>query len=1066
MSEQHMFLYSVLDATNKALRCSQKTEELYQRVCDAMVVDNIFFASTICVLEAPSKQIKIAATTSSVGHMHRDFEKVLEKSIAERDGFVNTALRTFTPCVINDILANERTRHWHATAQNFDILSAAALPLVYEKEAIGVLLVFSSLKDVFDPDTIKLLEYVVQNICFGIEQLQRDVARQNAERALSESVTLQRAMAHMLRESEEKRRTILENIEDAYYEVDLAGTPVFNNPAFYKTLGYDHGDAGDGNYRSYQTPTMSETLYKVFNEVYRTGISKPSYEWDFLHKDGSTVRVEGSIQLIRDSNDKPIGFRGITRDITKRRREERLLALEHKIALGLAEAPTLRRAAHMLIREICESEQWETGGYWVPGKEPDTVRLDLGWGSPKLSAEVQDFYKARVGRFTMPLDRYMRTLWDSPKPSWIADASKDERFFSTKSAGFELADANQLATFWIPIMLEGKTVSVFSFSSTTIREPDERFLQMVSVIGSQFGQFVQRKQAEEVLRESEERFRALTGLSSDSYWEADAEFNFTRMESHDSIEKEIQSLLLGQPIWNNGFDIQNEGGWEMLRDLIERRMPFRDIIMHRVLDTGQPYYINVSGEPIVDRDNHVIGYRGVSKEITDQKIAEERIQHLATHDGLTGLPNRVLFSHLLNSAIRMAQRYQRNFAVLFIDLDRFKFINDTLGHEAGDTLLKEIAARFKGVLRSSDVIARLGGDEFVVLVQEMNEPNQVAIVARKILDAAIRPVVLLGQECRVTASVGIAMYPVNGEDEQALMKNADAAMYHAKEEGKNNFQFYSKEISTQSQERLALESNLRLAMQRDEFSLHYQAKLDLEKGTITGVEALLRWNSSALGSISPVQFIPVAEETGLIIPIGKWVLLTACRQNIEWQNQGLPPICMAVNLSPRQFDDSSLLNDIAATLHETGMDPHLLELEITESMLVHHPERAIKILTAIKQMGVRLAIDDFGTGYSSLGQLKNFPIDTLKVDRSFIRDLETNSADKTITEAIIAMGKTLSLTVVAEGVETQEQADFLRNHACDEMQGYYFSKPIAGNAFATFFLEFINNPGLSDAPLA
>jgi len=336
----------------------------------------------------------------------------------------------------------------------------------------------------------------------------------------------------------------------------------------------------------------------------------------------------------------------------------------------------------------------------------------------------------------------------------------------------------------------------------------------------------------------------------------------------------------------------------------------------------------------------------------------------------------------------------------------------------------------------------------VVLVQELGEPDAIAAVARKILAATMKPFTLMGQECRVTASVGISMYPSDAQDEPTLMKNADIAMYAAKEEGKNNFQFYSSEIQSQSLERLTLETCLRRALERNEFSLHYQAKVDLKNGAINGVEALLRWHSPELGQVSPAQLIPIAEETGLIVAIGKWVLKTACAQNMAWQREGLPPVCMAVNLSARQFSDPFLLQDIADVLRNTGMQPRLLELEITEGMVIQHPEKAIKLLTAIKALGVRLAIDDFGTGYSSLGQLKHFPIDTLKVDRSFIRDLHHDGEDRAITEAIIAMGKTLSLTVVAEGVETIEQETFLREHACDEMQGYYFSKPVIADQFA------------------
>jgi diguanylate cyclase (GGDEF)-like protein/PAS domain S-box-containing protein len=442
----------------------------------------------------------------------------------------------------------------------------------------------------------------------------------------------------------------------------------------------------------------------------------------------------------------------------------------------------------------------------------------------------------------------------------------------------------------------------------------------------------------------------------------------------------------------------------------------------------------------------------------ERKRAEEQIQHLATHDSLTGLPNRTMFSQLLNHTIQSARRYKRHFAVLFIDLDRFKIINDTLGHAAGDQLLQELAKRFKQALREVDIVARLGGDEFVALIEEMNEPSRVAKVAHNILSAAMKPVVLMGQEYRVTASIGICMYPKDAQDETSMMKNADIAMYFAKDAGKNNFQFYSKDITSQSIERLKLETNLRHALERNELFLHYQAKLDLKTGAITGVEALLRWQNPNIGAVSPLQLLPVAEETGLIVPIGRWVLKTACAQNVAWQRQGLSDVCMAVNLSIRQLADDNLLQDISAALEDSGMAPNLLELEITESMLMQNPDRVSKILSKIKTMGVRLAIDDFGTGYSSLSHIKRFPIDTIKVDRSFIRDMMQHSEDRAITEAIIAMGKTLSLTVVAEGVETEEQDAFLRSHACDEMQGYYFSKPTPPDQFAELLQQHVPVP--------
>jgi diguanylate cyclase (GGDEF)-like protein len=425
----------------------------------------------------------------------------------------------------------------------------------------------------------------------------------------------------------------------------------------------------------------------------------------------------------------------------------------------------------------------------------------------------------------------------------------------------------------------------------------------------------------------------------------------------------------------------------------------------------------------------------------------ERVEYLAYHDGLTGLPNRSMFSKLLGQSINEAHRYERRLAVVFLDLDRFKQINDTLGHEAGDQLLQEVAGRLKECVRGSDTVARLGGDEFVVLLPQLADEKYAAIVAQKILAAAARPFGLMGQEFRVTASIGISTYPQDGLDEQTLTKNADIAMYQAKAEGKNNFQFYSDKLNANSLERLTLESSLRHALDRNEFRLHYQAKRDIASGRITGMEALLRWEHPDLGTVAPMQFIPVAEETGLIIPIGKWVLKTVCLQSIDWQKQGLPPLSIAVNMTARQFLDEQMLTDVSSILSETGLDPHLLEVELNESLLIHDVENTLRILTGLKALGIRIAVDDFGTGYSSIALLQRFPLDTVKIDRSIMRDLVGTTEDTGLADAIIAMGKSLSLTVVAQGVETKEQAEHLRLHACDELQGFYFKRPLPVDEF-------------------
>jgi diguanylate cyclase (GGDEF)-like protein len=427
----------------------------------------------------------------------------------------------------------------------------------------------------------------------------------------------------------------------------------------------------------------------------------------------------------------------------------------------------------------------------------------------------------------------------------------------------------------------------------------------------------------------------------------------------------------------------------------------------------------------------------------DEKArADQQIEHLATHDGLTNLPNRVMFNQLLHFAIETARRHDRRFAVLFIDLDRFKVINDSLGHEAGDALLIEIGKRLRLSLRQNDVVARLGGDEFVVILDDTGDRQDVEAVSRNLLSVLSQPLQLCGHECHTTASIGIAMYPSDGADVQTLTKNADMAMYLAKEDGKNAFRFFIGEIKTQSIERLMLETALRHALDRNQFALHYQPKVDMASGQITGVEALLRWTHPELGILSPMQFIPLAEETGLIVPIGRWVLKEACAQNMAWQRSGLRSVSMAVNLSPRQFVDENLLQDIDDALAASGMAATLLQLEVTESMVMQNVPRAVKVLDAIQSRGIRLAIDDFGTGYSSMSLMKQFPIDTIKIDRSFVRDLPKDSEDQAIAQAIISMGKALGMTVVAEAVETTEQESFLRDHACDEMQGFLFSKPV------------------------
>jgi diguanylate cyclase (GGDEF)-like protein/PAS domain S-box-containing protein len=597
----------------------------------------------------------------------------------------------------------------------------------------------------------------------------------------------------------------------------------------------------------------------------------------------------------------------------------------------------------------------------------------------------------------------------------------------------------------VRIVKKDGTKAFHEISLSSIRDAEGKSIGLRGIARD----ITERILMEEKIRESEERYRTILEEMEEWYFETDLTGNLLFLndilaENLGYPRKELKGVNFQTFFQQKDIEII----YNVFHQVYKTGEPVRNFPFEFVRTDGNRMSTEFSIFPKRDSKEKIWGFRGVGHDVTERKRAEEKIQYLATHDILTNLPNRLMFIQLLNHAIKAAQRHKRQLAVLFFDLDRFKVINDTLGHEAGDKLLQEIATRLKKRLRAVDVIARLGGDEFTILMEEVKNVKQIAALARTILSLVMKPVTVMNQECRVTASIGISVYPKDGEDEQTLIKNADIAMYCAKEEGKNNYQFYSKEIKHQSIERLQIETHLRQALKRKEFFLHYQAKLNFKTGVITGVEALLRWQNPSLGLLSPIRFIPVAEETGLIVPIGRWVLKTACTQNVAWQRQGLPPIRMAVNLSLRQLTDEGLFDDIKGTLKSSGMLPELLELEITESMMMHDPERMGKVLSRIKSLGVRLAIDDFGTGYSSLSQVKNFPVDTLKVDRSFIRNILSNSEDKAITEAIIAMGKTLSLTVVAEGVETQEQMNFLQERSCDEIQGYYFSKPVLPDRFA------------------
>jgi diguanylate cyclase (GGDEF)-like protein/PAS domain S-box-containing protein len=452
--------------------------------------------------------------------------------------------------------------------------------------------------------------------------------------------------------------------------------------------------------------------------------------------------------------------------------------------------------------------------------------------------------------------------------------------------------------------------------------------------------------------------------------------------------------------------------------------------------------------PIHGREGGAIGAVIVFRDVSAARTMALEMTHSAQHDFLTGLPNRMLLNDRVNQAITMAPRHQKKVAVLFLDLDGFKHINDSLGHPTGDKLLQSIAKRLVGCVRASDTVSRQGGDEFVVLLSEVAQPEDTAITARRMLQAVAEAHSIDQHDLHVTTSIGVSVYPDDGLDAETLIKNADTAMYQAKENGRQSYQFFKSAMNVRAVERQSIEEGLGRALERQEFMLCYQPKIELRTGKITGAEALLRWTHPLRGPVPPAQFIPIAEDCGLILPIGSWVLREACSQARIWLEAGLPLATMAVNISAIQFRDENFLEGIFTILKDTGLHPRFLELELTESVLMKHAESAESILKILRARGVQVAVDDFGTGYSSLSYLRKFPIDALKIDQSFVRQITAGPGETTIVTAVISMARSLKLRVVAEGVETKEQLAFLQAHHCDEAQGYYFSRPVLPQEFA------------------
>jgi len=805
-------------------------------------------------------------------------------------------------------------------------------------------------------------------------------------------VTARKRAEQAVRESEVRFRSLTELSSDWYWEQD-------ENFRFVEfSAGADLRDTSSAHVgrTRWELPGVdgSEKRWAEHRETLAAHKAFRNFEFQRLTESGEVIWTSASGEPIFDEQGVFKGYRGVGSDITVRKlAEEALREQTERLQIG-------QKAARMIIldRDIPNDRlTWSDSPEWLRGPLPPSGQYPL--------------FKDQIH----PEDR--------------------EKFLATRAVVIESL-RGQTQEFRI-VRTDGQVVWLLARQKVFADASGKARRMLVALFD-----ITERKVAERALGESEERFRALCGLSSDLYWETDTEHRLTQYSYGGKIEPVVPvNKLLGQRRWEiPEYVYPGEEGWRAHRATLEAHLPFRDFeVAARRVDSGVRHFA-LSGEPMFDAAGAFIGYRGVGREITEQKTAEERLDRLAHYDTLTGLPNRALLHDRMRQAMARTDRGQTLLAVMFLDLDRFKEINDSLGHAAGDEVLKEAARRLQSCLRSTDTVARLGGDEFTVLFEDVRHVDEISALARKILDAFTEPAEVAGRELHLSTSIGIAVYPLDDHDADTLLRNADIAMYQAKQEGRNNFQFFAADMGARTERHADLRLRLHHALERGEFALHYQPQVALAGGAIFGVEALLRWNDAELGPVPPGQFISLAEEMGLIVPIGDWVLREACRQCKSWLDAGLGPLRVAVNLSPRQFRQKKLAQRIGEILRESGLPAACIEIEITEGIVMKHTERAIATLTELNQLGVQIAIDDFGTGYSSLAYLQRFPVHVLKIDQSFVQAIR-GGTEAPIVNTVIHLAKLLGLKSLAEGVETAEQLEYLRAHGCDSFQGYLFCKP-------------------------
>ncbi|MBA2689553.1 MAG: EAL domain-containing protein [Burkholderiales bacterium] len=1010
-------LYAALSQTNQAIVRIRDQAMLFEEICRIAVECGRFKMAWIGLVNRDTQSLEKAASRGEGQEILQSLPWSLDSDRSTRHGPMAASVRANQPYICNDVLGEASMLPWQSVLHRTGFRAAGAFPIKQENEIVGMLSLYADEVDFFDPALVQTLEGMISDISFALDNFQREARRHAAEAALFDSEAL--------------KTGILESALDCIITIDDQGRILDFNPAAERTFSYRRAEVMGKSLAETIVPPALRGAHTDGMALYRrTGegnVLGKRIEVTAMRADGCEFPVELAVTPVRIKGQTV--FTAYLRDITEKK--QALVSLQESEAR---------------YRQLVESSP-EAIFVGREGKfelvNPACVRVfkapnaEALIGQPILNFVHRSFHELIAER--------IKTIHEKN----ISLPFIEQRWLHVDGSEFDVEAA------CAPFVYQGKPAV-----QTVVRDITER------------------KQIERVLRNLVEG----TALSAgEQFFPTLVRGLAMALEVRYAVVTECRDVFVRQAqilaFWGNGnwipghsYDIANTPCERLLEE--SKLCYYPDNLQAHFPGNTRLPALEAScylGLPLMDHTNNVLGHIYImddkplpnierAKSVLsifathaatelERRRAEESIRHMAHHDALTGLPNRVLLQDRTSQAIAHAQRHGGQVAVLFLDLDRFKNINDTLGHEAGDRGLRNMGARLTESLRGSDTVARVGGDEFMVLINDFSELKYVGEVASKILDTVSQPFFLDGQECHVTGSIGVATYPSDGENVLQLLKNADIAMYRAKALGKNNYQFYSAQMNIHTLERLSLESQLSRAIENNELVVHYQPKIDLATQQITGAEALVRWQHPQRGLIETSDFIPLAEETGLIVPLGLWVLNTACAQVAAWKKQGLPALRIAVNLSARQFVHEGLLHDIYHTLRRSGLDYHQLELEITESAVMHSPVQAAAIMNELKARGVRLTMDDFGTGYSSLAYLKRFPIDSLKIDRSFIQGIPEDADDVALTKTIIAMAHNMKMIVIAEGVETEKQAIFLHSYGCDEYQGYYFSRPVPAEEF-------------------